>query len=299
MLRLVHRTLRHYRYRHHRVSKKYTTSNHTLKTSYIRQMQNGDQKKEMRITLDDFQKQYGKRECMKEDHFRGSVSCVYLLNLGRYGDLRKIFNIVPFTQDGNSYDDDEFIVKYGRTNNLQRRMIEHKSEFKKYGLNDISIVDFIHVDPANLGTIEVKLKDFIQKLGCQIEATNKEGKTFKEFAILRDNLKIIWEICIDLRDQLEQNGSHDIVDVKRDVQRLEHKISMYEAERLEYLRRDEEHLDRISFMEKSLLQKDYQITKLLSSPNSSSHSVTTTTSPRVTTSVCNIIKKIEISAIKF
>lgn len=110
--------------------------------------------KEMGLSIEEFQKYYVRKGCAKGRDLGGSISCIYLLQLGKLGDLHKRFNITPFDKNGeicaNLYDDNDIVYKYGRTDNLKKRLGEHKRNFLKYGITNIHIVYYARMDPGKL-----------------------------------------------------------------------------------------------------------------------------------------------------
>lgn len=220
--------------------------------------------KEMGLSIEEFQKYYVRKGCAKGRDLGGSISCIYLLQLGKLGDLHKRFNITPFDKNGeicaNLYDDNDIVYKYGRTDNLKKRIVNHKHEFRKFGITNIQIIDFARMDPENLCVAEDKLKNFIESLGCRIEAKSKganssEAKKFKEFAVLKDHLNVVWTRCIDL----EKEYTKQIHGINKEMQELTTKLTVYETELREAKKRDDEaqkrdqeNKDRIQFLEKTL-----------------------------------------------
>jgi len=102
-----------------------------------------------------------------------SLPCVYLFCLGKVKDLREVLDI------GDEYDDDDFVYKYGNTDDLERRSVEHKRSFAKIGINDIQLSLFSFVDPLYISKAETDVKNCVNALEL-----NFSYQTYGELAII-------------------------------------------------------------------------------------------------------------------
>ena len=84
------------------------------------------------------------------------MSCIYLFSLGYVKDLRKSMSI------GNEYDDDSIVCKYGYSEDLARRMIEHIQKYEKIEGCTIRLLLYTYVDNSNMSSAENDLKDFVE-----------------------------------------------------------------------------------------------------------------------------------------
>jgi len=83
----------------------------------------------------------------------GQISCVYLISLGTAGDLRETFSIVG-GRDVN------IVCKYGRTNDIDRRMTELSNEYSKKNENiSLSVITFSFIDDVFASKAETDMKD--------------------------------------------------------------------------------------------------------------------------------------------
>jgi hypothetical protein len=81
----------------------------------------------------------------------GKISCVYLISLGSVKDLKETFSIED-ERDAN------IVCKYGRTNNIDRRMTELSNEYKKKNSKvSLSVVTFSFIDDVYASEAEAEL----------------------------------------------------------------------------------------------------------------------------------------------
>jgi hypothetical protein len=73
--------------------------------------------------------------CLPNDS-QSIIPCIYLIYLGNVGRLRNKFNI-----DYNSYDEEDYVLKYGCTGNFKQRYVSHHINLglAKSSLNLVSI----------------------------------------------------------------------------------------------------------------------------------------------------------------
>lgn len=86
-----------------------------------------------------------------------SVSCVYLFTLGTVSSLRKTFNI-PNTED---YNDTDIVVKYGRTEDLERRTAEHNNDYGKMENVELRLILYSFVDASYAVDAENDIANYI------------------------------------------------------------------------------------------------------------------------------------------
>jgi len=85
-----------------------------------------------------------------------TVPCVYLIHLGKVSDLRSIFSIPADVPNDN------IIFKYGKTNDLSRRLGEHKLRYTKLGVtkDNIYLDKYAMIDAQFITKAEIELKEF-------------------------------------------------------------------------------------------------------------------------------------------
>lgn len=94
--------------------------------------------------------------------------CVYLIAVNKVKDARASFNIPA------SIPDDSIVYKYGRTEDLKRRMTEHANDKTGYG-SQIRMVCHAYIDPLYVSKAETDVKEVFEGLGFNLEtAGHKE-----------------------------------------------------------------------------------------------------------------------------
>jgi len=105
------------------------------------------------------------------------MSCIYLIYLGTTKELRQVLNI------GDEYDDKQKVYKFGRTDNLSRRMNEHSKKYGDIGCK-VELVRFSPIDPSYTADAESDIKSFFSGLGFNLDNTSHV-----EITIFGDNHK--------------------------------------------------------------------------------------------------------------
>jgi hypothetical protein len=83
-----------------------------------------------------------------------SISCVYLLSLNSVKELRDTFNI------SKNIPDDAIVCKYGKTDDLKRRIKEHQNNYKKLKNVELSIMCYSYVDKKLITEAENQIKNY-------------------------------------------------------------------------------------------------------------------------------------------
>jgi hypothetical protein len=81
------------------------------------------------------------------------ISSIYLLTLGYVKDLRKEMNI------SDNFSDEDIVCKYGFTDNLDRRLMEHKNNFSKIENVDVKLKYYTFIDTNELSKAENNMKN--------------------------------------------------------------------------------------------------------------------------------------------
>lgn len=84
------------------------------------------------------------------------VSCIYLLKLGSVQDLRKTFNIPA------SFKYSDGFYKMGMTNDLSKRMAQHKATYGKMKNVKVVLTHYEYIDPQYKSDAERKIKNFFE-----------------------------------------------------------------------------------------------------------------------------------------
>ena len=90
------------------------------------------------------------------------ISCNYLISIGRVKNLRKAFDI------SKKYDDDDYVYKYGMSDDLKRRIGEIKSMFKNISGIKVELVIFNYIDPQFISEAETRVKNIMNNYGLKL-----------------------------------------------------------------------------------------------------------------------------------
>lgn len=95
--------------------------------------------------------------------FAKKVPCVYRFALGTAKNLREVMNLP------DTIHDDFVIIKYGLTEDLDRRMSEHIRTYEKIKGVRLGLMNFSYIDPKFLSQAEVDVKEFFQDIEIPIK----------------------------------------------------------------------------------------------------------------------------------
>lgn len=104
------------------------------------------------------------------------ISSIYLLTLGYVKDLRKTFNI------DEKFNDDNIVVKYGRTDDLSRRLKEHQDNYNKLENVNVMLKLYSYVDDKLVSQAETAVKRFFQW-----GKYNIDNEEYKELVVIPIN----------------------------------------------------------------------------------------------------------------
>jgi hypothetical protein len=121
---------------------------------FIIQMGTNEQKLKLRDTLGVLPEAV-KEVCKKST---SPISCIYLFSLGTVSSLRKTFNI-PKTE--GCFNDTDVVVKYGRTEDLERRTIEHNNDYGKMENVELRLMMYSFVDASYAVDAETDIANYI------------------------------------------------------------------------------------------------------------------------------------------
>jgi hypothetical protein len=131
------------------------------------------------------------------------ISCIYTFVLGNVGDLREQLHI------DDRYEDHDYVIKFGRTNDLARRTREHEKTYACIRGSSVSLLRFVCVDPSLNAMAEGMLREFFSEHVI-------EYLQHKELAVLRttsfrafqERLRLIDESCMLRMRVLLQQVEH-------------------------------------------------------------------------------------------
>jgi hypothetical protein len=90
------------------------------------------------------------------------VPCIYRFSLGTVKTLRKSMSLP------DTIPDDFNIIKFGLTSDLDRRSLEHVTEYEKIPGVKLGLMDFSYIDPKFLSHAETDIKDFFKTIEIPI-----------------------------------------------------------------------------------------------------------------------------------
>jgi hypothetical protein len=101
--------------------------------------------------------------------YSGKISCIYFISLGSVGNLRNTFNI-------RNVDNNNIVCKYGRTNDIKRRLSELSNEYrKKNSIITINILSFVFINDKFSSRAEKEVADkFISECHKILDITENE-----------------------------------------------------------------------------------------------------------------------------
>lgn len=112
------------------------------------------------------------------------VSCAYLFSLGRVKNLRVSLNIP------SKYSDDDYVYKFGNTDDLETRMYQHLTQtFKNIDGITLELVLFSYIDSQFTTDAESKIRHMMAETGLKLE-----HETFTELSIIpKQRMKFVKE----------------------------------------------------------------------------------------------------------
>jgi prophage antirepressor-like protein len=141
------------------------------------------------------------------------ISSIYLLTLGYVKDLRKEMNI------SDNFSDEDIVCKYGFTDNLDRRLMEHKNNFSKIENVDLKLKYYTFIDTNELSKAENNMKNIFNFNNSIIQYQD-----YKELVVLsKKNLEYIkeeYEKCRRLFNGNQEDNLKHIDFLKNQIDKL-------------------------------------------------------------------------------
>jgi Asp-tRNA(Asn)/Glu-tRNA(Gln) amidotransferase C subunit len=173
-----------------------------------------------------------------------TISCIYLFTIGFVKDLRKSMKI------DDKYNDNDIVVKYGRTDNLLERSQQHNKTFKKYNGN-AKLKYYVWIDSEFQSKAEINVKNYFKRMHKLFSC-----ETSEELAILtREELK-------EVKDYFGQISNIYCGKLKNMIDT--YKKSLIDKEKkIIGLKKDCEMKDQLLIKERESLMRERETTKLL------------------------------------
>jgi hypothetical protein len=108
----------------------------------------------------------------------GDVSCIYLTTLGYVKNLRNTFNIP------DEINDNMIVVKYGRTDDLYRRLKEHDNTYGKLDNVKVLLKTYSYVDTEYVSKAEKNIKHYMKACKYTFKPIINSDVEYKELAII-------------------------------------------------------------------------------------------------------------------
>lgn len=105
--------------------------------------------------------------------YANKFPCIYLIQLGKVADLRETFNISP------DIDDNQYVYKYGFTDDLSRRIGEHETKYGKLNNVSIKLTTFHTIDTKYTTDAEGDVRDLANTFQKKLHADG-----YKELIVL-------------------------------------------------------------------------------------------------------------------
>lgn len=221
---------------------------------FIIQMGTNEQKLKLRDTLGVLPEAV-KEVCKKST---SPISCIYLFSLGTVASLKNTFNI---NTEGN-YNDNDIVVKYGRTEDLDRRTSEHNNDYGKLENVELRLMMYSFVDSSYAVEAENDIANFYcySKYKYEIEGRNeiaiipkdKIDMVKKEYEKIRKiyagSLKELLNEIERLKQENENIKLHHQIELNKqqlEINKLEHSLELQKEK-----------------YEKEILMRDFEIYKL-------------------------------------
>lgn len=205
------------------------------------------------------------------DSYSSTFPCIYLLSLGKVKDLRDTFNI------SNEINDSSTVYKYGFTEDLERRLREHTSDYGKLKNVNVSLSIFHMVDVKYISKAENDIKHLFEVFGKNLntndtDISNKKRKELvvfndKEYKQIAEHYKLIGLKYIGstqyLQDKVQElQNEIKIINLNKEleIQKLTNEKEMFKVSN-ETLKKEIETNQKIYELEKKTLELELKLLK--------------------------------------
>ncbi len=181
------------------------------------------------------------------------ISCIYLFSLGTVASLRKTFNIK--TED--YYNDTDIVIKYGRTEDLERRTTEHNNDYGKLENVELRLMMYSFVDSSYASDAETDIANYINN-NNYYSKHKFEGRS--ELAIIpKDKIDIVKKEYEKIRKIYAGSLKELLNEIERlkqenELNNLKHQIEIQKLEHTLELQKEK--------YENEILKRDFEIYKL-------------------------------------
>ena len=210
------------------------------KTLFTVQMGTVDQKdklasKLLGIPISDF------NNIMLKPNTKAKIASIYFITFGTGKDLRKDMEL------DDSIDDTDIIGIYGYTEDLRRRLVEHKNKYKNITSANLSIKYYSFIDKSMLSKAEKDIKDYFY-----VNCSHLEYESEQEMVCIdTDTLKFMESHYQTIGKKYEGDHAEIIEQMKETENAHKLEISDYKLEISDYKL-------KIINMEKDLMEAKYK-----------------------------------------
>jgi hypothetical protein len=194
-----------------------------------------------------------------------TISCVYLLVLGTVEKLRDKMNI------DDKWEDTSYVCKYGETDDLRRRIGEHKKKYSKY-CDNIRLKYYIPIDTSKTTKAEVSIKNKFEDMHVICKLVNQKELLILTEEQLKQSDRIYEETGIlfgaEIKEyksqteskitEIEHQNSIDILKLKSELELCKKELEISKKEREKELELSKKDI-KILIMEKEALQSKVDI----------------------------------------
>lgn len=160
-----------------------------------------------------------------------ALPAIYLLTLGIVGKLRKTFNI------SKDILDDTILCKYGRSDDLQRRILEHNNDYGKIKGVELRLVYYAYIDPQIINEAENQLKAHFLSNNMKFYYPNRNELVLINSNSLKNTLKIY--------DLIGNLSLCSFKDINNKMIELEQKLLMNNIQHEFYIKEKDHEIDKL------------------------------------------------------
>ncbi len=212
---------------------------------FIIQMGTQEQKIKLRDTLGVLPDAV-KEVCKKST---SPISCIYLFSLGTVESLKNTFNI------NNTYNDNDIVVKYGRTEDLERRTSEHNNDYGRMEKVELRLMMYSFIDSSYASDAENDIANFYSYTKYKYDF---EGRN--ELAIIpKDKMDVVKKEY----EKIRKIYAGSLKELLNEIERLKNENEMIKLQNQLQIKNLEHLLElQKEKYEHEILKKDFELYKL-------------------------------------
>jgi hypothetical protein len=174
------------------------------------------------------------------------LSCIYLLNLGYVKDLRETFKIKQKIKD------DYIICKFGKTNDLDRRLTEHEKDYGKIENVNLTVLKYAYIDPNLITDAEVSVSHMFNITENKLTVDKRKELIF----INPKNIKYVEEYFESLQKRYAGDYREQIYELDKWKSKYEVLQKDLELQKMKYSNLEETNKLKIELLELKLSIKN-------------------------------------------